>query len=252
MKFRIEINPRYSSLREFIAMLPSRFDNEGETLFDARNTVKGFRLPDGTRLVVKRFGRLRFFRRVIYSMFCSTKARRAYVNGMRFLALGFSTPEPVAYIEIYDGLLLSDCYFVSLHSDAKELFPRMVTSEQYDRGLADRVAQLMADLHGKGAVHGDPNLKNILSDGDDRPLVLIDTNRSYFKNRLGRKECLRNLMRVSHRRDLIEHVARRYADLRGYDADATVITIMDLLRRFERSRRIRHKLKSIVTGRPVD
>lgn len=252
MKTRIDINPRYGHLAEFIAMVPSRFAGEGETLFDARNTVKSIVAPDGTRLAIKRFGRLNLFRKLVYSSFWRAKSRRAYDNGMRFIGLGFSTPEPVACIEIYRHGLLDDCYFISLYSTATELFPRMVTAEHYDRALADRVAGLMAELHEHGAVHGDPNLKNILTAGDDRPLELIDTNRSYFRRHLSRRRCLRNLMRVTHRRDLITHVAERYAALRGFDSAQTVREVTAMLERFERNRRIRHRIKSWVTGRPVD
>lgn len=252
MKTRIEVNPRYSRLGDFIASVPSRFPIEGEMLLDARNTVKSFTTSDGTRVVVKRFGRLNLFRKLVYSSFWRPKSRRAYVNGMRFIELGFSTPEPVAAIEIYRCGLLDDCYFVSLYSAGTELFPRMVTAEHYDRRLADRVAELMADLHSKGAVHGDPNLKNILTCGDDTPLELIDTNRSYFSRHLSRRRCMRNLMRVSHRRDLIIHVVSRYAELRGLDSGQTVDKVIGMLVHFERNRRIRHRIKAFVTGRPVD
>lgn len=252
MSIRTEINPRYSALSDFIADIPARFDSEGETLLDARNTVKSITAPDGTRLVVKRFGRLSWLRRLIYSTVSTPKARRAYLYGRRYIELGFATPEPVACIESYSGGLLRECYFISLLSDATELFPLMVTAEHYDRHLADRVADLMADLHAKGAIHGDPNLKNILTSGDQRPLELIDTNRSSFHRRISRKHALRNIMRVTHRRDLITHIVRRYAALRGYDPDETVSTVIGLLKRFERNRRIRHRLKSLLTGRPVD
>lgn len=252
MKTRIQINPRYSRLNDFIVSVPSRFPAEGKVLLDARNTVKCLTAPDGTRMVVKRFGRLNLFRKLVYSSFWRPKSRRAYDNGMRFIGLGFSTPEPVAAIEIYRRGLLDDCYFVSLHSDGTELFPLMVTAEHYDRRLADRVAELMAELHAKGAVHGDPNLKNILTSGDDAPLELIDTNRSYFSRRLSRRSCMRNLMRVSHRRDLITHVVARYAELRGYDRESAVEEVIAMLVRFERNRRIRHRIKAFVTGRPVD
>lgn len=255
MRTRLTINPGYELLRAFVETLPTAFASTGETVFVGRNTVKRFVAGDGTVMIVKRFGHLHFVRRLIYSTVCRTKARRAYDNGLRFVALGFDSPEPVACIETTRHGVLEDSYFVSIESEAKALFPELVEAQSFDKGLADSVAGLMADLHEAGAVHGDPNLNNLLYrrgvDGSVR-LTLIDTNRSYFRRRLSRKECLRNLMRVTHRRDLMRYIASRYAELRELDPEKTVGRIFSMLAAFERSRRIRHKVKSIILRRPVD
>lgn len=251
MKMRLKINPAYNSLDEYLRTIPGIFTSTGETIFRGRNEIKRFKAPDGSDLVVKRFGRLPLIRRIIYSTVERSKARRAFDNGNRFLALGFDTPRPVACIEIYSRGILADAYFVSLHSEFAPLFEPLVNAERFDSALADDVAALMADLHNKGAVHGDPNLNNILY--QRRPdgtvaMSLIDTNRSRF-GRVSRRRCLKNLMRVTHRRDLMRQIAGRYAVLRGLDPVATVDRIFSMLARFERNRTFRHRLKALILRR---
>lgn len=249
---KVFINPAFDNLDDFIAEIPVTFNETGTTIFIGRNIVKSIIAPDGTELVVKRFGHLNLLRRIAYTTISHSKARRAYDIGLRFIELGFHTPTPVAYIEIYDDGLIVDCYFISLRCEGVQLFDSMVETPAYDAAMADRVAELMAKLHQSGAVHGDPNLKNILYDNKADRLTLIDTNRSFFSTRLSIKRCLRNLMRVTHRRDLIDHISRRYAEIRGLDPDRTSAHIFHLLKNFERSRRIRHKIKSFILRRPVD
>ncbi|MDE5568405.1 MAG: lipopolysaccharide kinase InaA family protein [Muribaculaceae bacterium] len=252
MKTHTKINPSYGNLQDYIADIPSTFDKEGETLFRGRNEVKRFNAPDGTNLVVKRFGHLPTWRRVIYSTVAKSKARRAYEYGNRFLTLGYNTPTPVAYIEITEHGILSDAYFISLHSDFTPLFEPLVKAERFDSELADDVAILMASMHANGVMHGDPNLNNILykrQDDGKTAITLIDTNRSHFGKYLSMRSCLKNLMRVSHRRDLMRQIVGRYATLRGLDPVVTVDKVFALLERFERNRERRHKIKDFVKKR---
>lgn len=251
----VKINNRYSHLTDDIMRILSEFDSSGETVYSGRNTLKKFVCSDETTLVVKRFGHLPMFRKLIYSTVCRSKACRAYYNGLEFLERGFRTPDPVAYIEVKKAGILFDSYFISLYSDDKALYPVLVDAERFDTALAECVAQFIYDLHSSGSVHGDPNLNNILygmtADGEVR-LSVIDTNRSYFKRHISKRRRLKNLMRVTHRRDLMRQIAGRYAVLSGMDPVVTVNRIFAMLERFERNRRIRHKFKSLVLRRRRD
>ena len=247
MKTRLKINPSYSALGDWLTQLPDDF-GRGVLIYRGRNELRRFTAPDGTDLVVKRFGSLPLLRRVIYSTVVRSKARRSFDFGRRYLELGFATPEPVACIEIYSRGILADAYFVSLYSDAEPLFGPLVKAERFDSALADDVAQLMIDLHAKGVIHGDPNLKNILyrhNEEGTTELLLIDTNRTSFKGGVGKRKALKNLMRVSHRRDLMRQIAGRYATLRKLDPIKTVDRVFVRLDRFERNRSFRHRLKHI-------
>jgi hypothetical protein len=63
---------------------------------------------------------------------------------------------------------------------------------------------------------------------------MIDINRSHFCDGMPSDEdCLKNMVRLTHRRDLYEDLIRRYAKLRGWDADSTAHRALALLDRFE-------------------
>ena len=245
----IIINPAYGALRDFIGALPGRFDG-GELVFRSRNTIRRFTAPDGTVLVVKHFRRRGLLQRIIYSTVEHSKGRRAYDNGLELLRRGFDTPEPVAYIELKRRGLLCDTYFVSRECNDAGLYGALVDTELFDHAQADAVASLLARMHDSGALHGDPNLNNILcrreADGSLH-LTLIDTNRSHFTapGGLSASRCLDNLKRVTHRRDLLAYIVGRYAGLRGLDPEVSVRRVTDLVSRFERNRERRHRVKAL-------
>lgn len=248
MAATVRLNPKYESIRAFVEKLPDDFDKKGSLVFQSRNCIRSFTTDGGVTLVVKHFKKLSLFRRILYTLFSHSKARRAFDAGMRFRALGFESPEPVAYIDLRRCGVLSDCYFVSLPAEGVSLYPILVDTPRFDSALADKVAGLLASLHEAGAVHGDPNLNNILyhaGDGGDVRLSLIDTNRSYFRRRLGMTACLKNLKRVTHRRDLLRHIAGSYAARRGLDPVTTADRVLVYLDRFEKNRAFRHRIKAL-------
>lgn len=255
MKTFLKINPQYNHLQSYLSEMPATFADSGETIFRGRNEIKRMLAPDGTELVVKHFARLPLFRRLIYSTVSRSKARRAFDFGNRFISLGFNTPTPVACVEISSKGILTDAYFVCLHSDFTPLFEPLVNADRFDTALADNVAALMNNLHRSGAIHGDPNLNNILykvSDDGSVAMTLIDTNRSHFGRKLSTRRRLKNLMRVSHRRDLMQRIVGRYAELSGLDPAKTIDKVFKMLEHFERNRRIRHRLKSVLLRRSSD
>lgn len=245
----IVINPAYEPLRDFLVTLPERFDG-GELVFRSRNTIRRFTASDGTVLVVKQFRRRGLLQRIIYSTVEHSKGHRAYDNGLELLRRGFDTPEPVAYIELKRRGLLCDTYFISRECNDAGLFGALVDTKLFDHAQADAVASLLARMHDSGALHGDPNLNNILcrreADGSLH-LTLIDTNRSHFTapGGLSASRCLDNLKRVTHRRDLLAYIVGRYAGLRGLDPEVSVRRVTDLVGRFERNRERRHRVKAL-------
>ena len=50
MKYKNIINPKYESLKNFVAEIPEKFDKEGMLIYDSRNTVRVFKQSDGTKV----------------------------------------------------------------------------------------------------------------------------------------------------------------------------------------------------------
>ena len=240
---KVVIHHDYEAMKPIIARIPSEFDEMGIVVYQARNTLREISCGDD-RWVVKRFKSLKLFHRIVYTL-TKSKAKRSFEFARRFRENGIDTPHEVAYIEVRCCGLVKDCFFISEKSSALTLFPELVETEYYDRNLADCLADFFVEMHRKGILHGDPNMKNILyrRESDGVKFSVIDTNRSRFKSSLSRKECIENLKRLTHRRDLLSQIVARYATLRGWDVQATVADVMKLLHRFERSRTIRHSIK---------
>lgn len=243
------INDGYIRYKDFITGLPETFAGGGTLLHAGRNTVKSF-ITDGTELIVKRYKRPNIIQRIAYTFFEKSKAKRAYLYAAELRKRGLNTPHEVAYIELKHGGLLSDSYFVSA---ACHLPPLTVPLQRpgFDTRLSDALAAYLAEMHAKGVLHGDTNLGNILyktKDDGTYEFWLIDTNRSHFR-RPTYDDCMENLKRLTHYRPLLDYVIRRYADIRGWNADKTSAEIIQRLDKFEHDKYIKHKIKKRLTKR---
>ncbi len=239
------IAPSYHSLKEFIIHLPARFEQEGETLYQGRNVVKRFAI-DGEDWIVKRYKRPIFIQRFVYTFLRKSKAERAYLYAERLLQSGIATPDAVAYIECKHHGLLRDSYFVSTPCYDDAVITKMPKVGDFDKQLADAVVLFIVKLHESGIMHGDLNFNNILYRIDDRGkyvFTLIDTNRSRFMQSPSKEDCIKNLERITHNKTIMEYVARKYADIRDWDADRTAEQVLLCLDKFERRKEMKKILK---------
>ena len=234
------IDDRYRQQSDEIVRLPERMAaGEGEMVYDSRNRVVRFRLGDEP-VLVKRFKRVNAIQQVAYTFFRPSKAERAYRFADEFLRRGIATPRRVAYMEQRRWGLFSVGYFVSCEAAGTETSLLLREVQDYPPALAEAVARQVVLMHSRGVLHGDLNLSNFLcTDDDGYHFTMIDINRSHFTDGWPTDEqCLENMVRLTHRRDLYEDLVRRYARLRQWDADVTAARALALLDRFEH-RRIR-------------
>lgn len=247
---KIVVNPTYKAYESFFKDLPSRFEREGILLHRGRNQVKQFELPDGTPCVVKRYKVPHLLQRIVYRWFRPSKAQRAYTFALRLVDMEIDTPTPMCYIEKSSGLLFADSYFVSTRCDYPPLYPVLFEAEQFDPELASSLAGFLVEMHQKGFLHGDLNLTNILYhegiDGEVK-FTVIDTNRSHFIEEPTKEQCLHNLVRLTHRHELMCYVVKDYARLRGWDVETSWEKVhVDLIafeKKEERKRKLKRKLR---------
>ena len=218
------INPKYCHLSGQIDELMNTdyFDTHGELLYDVgRNVVKRFQW-EGVDVVVKRFGRITSFNRLMYSTIRESKAMRAYRNALKLREMGISTPEEIAVLETSSHGMLAESYFISAYTpynslsylweftfEKKEWFP-----------LLDALIAWIAEMHEKGILHQDLNVGNILyqvqQDGSIT-FQLIDNNRMKFRSKLSVEERLKEISRLSTNLDLHLYLLRKYAERMKYD-----------------------------------
>lgn len=254
---RITLHPRYSNntdITSLVSRLPEAFaNNEGELLYDKRNQVRRFVMPDGMRLMVKQFKRPNLIQKLCYSTCWTNKADKSYRYGFRLLEMGLDTPEPIASIVYRRHGMVDRYYFVSAEdegSDCREWLEKADATAQ-DRAI-QALAGFLVKAHRLGFLHGDTNLSNFRLHpvGDGFRLAVIDTNRSTFVGKpASHEQCIRNLCRLSHQRDLIEAIARAYARQGGLDPDKTFREVLAATEKFENRKAVTHKLKGIFKPR---
>lgn len=241
---KLTINPAYDRVSAFVSNLHAIFESEGKTIYDKRNKVKMFEV-DGAAFVVKRYKRPFILQRIDYTFIRQSKARRAYNYALKMRNLSIDTPEPVACVEVYKFGLFSVGYFVSTYCGDPDM---KVIKENVMEDLVEAFAAFIVEMHEKGIMHGDLNLSNILyrADKDSKHgfhFTVIDTNRSHFLKSPSMRQCLRNMVRISHDRDLNKRIIGYYAKMRGWDEDECVRTVERMLDTFEKKRRIKRKIK---------
>lgn len=233
------VDESFQSQAQAIGRLPQLMDaGKGELVYESRNQVARFPLGAQT-VMVKRFKRVNIIQQVVYTFFRKTKAERAFLFAETFAQRGINTPHRVAYMERRRLGLFTTGYFVSLETEGTKTSLLLREVKDYDPQLAEAVARQVVLMHSKGILHGDLNLSNFLCTRDDSGFhfTMIDINRSRFCDGFpSDSQCLENMVRLTHRRDLYEDLIRRYARLRGWDVDATVQTALSLLDHFEHRR----------------
>ena len=226
---KITINPAIRHVQPFIERLPEVFPVSGEVLHEGRNQIRAFDIG-GESLVVKRYKRPHLFNRVMYSFFRKNKARRAYEHALRLRGMGFDTPLP----------------------QTMRRFPAPDTLP-----VLEAFARFTVRLHEQGICHEDFNQTNILWEYDGTAgnyrFQLIDINRMRFHARpLRPDECMINLRRLSCPAVPFLYILDRYADIRGWDINDTLLrgTFFRLLfgRRQQFKKRFRER-KSAAAGK---
>ncbi len=233
---KIILDPGYKKAHTAIYELIKNYELAGETLYKGRNIVKHFHTKYG-EWVVKRYKKPSIFQRFIYTFFRKSKAERAFLFAKKLRSLNIETPEGIAYIEEKKSGLLSYCYFISTVCTYSSLYSILVEQTNYNESLVKALAAFFKELHCKGFLHGDSNLDNILYTGNEQigfRFAVIDTNRSKFKENPTATECLNNLKRVTHRRDLLVDLVSQYAKLRDWDIPSSVSQAINALDKFER------------------
>lgn len=235
------------------SVIINHFEETGTTIHAGRNVIKLIDTEEG-EIVVKRFRKPDFLQKIIYTFFRKTKAFRAYRNGNELIKRGFSTPQPISYIETKKCGFIDYCYYVC-GIDNNPPIEDLTDRNDWDRELAADFAVFVAKLHSKGILHHDLNDTNVLYNKDKEgrfSFSLIDINRMRFYP-LGKdvplKECLDNLTRFTGRIDLFQYVVEQYAKERNLDIESTVKvglkikTVHD--RNWYRRKRFTNKLKKL-------
>lgn len=246
MTIKIIVSPAYRDIENQIVEIINQPRPQGEVLRDARNLIVRCRIGDHD-MVVKRYGTPFFFNRINYTFFRASKPKRAYLNARRLAAMGYSTPEAVAYAAHRSNGLYDWGVFVCPYCPDPTVSSAVADTESVPKQLLDDLAAFTAKMHHDGIYFYDYNLGNILYHRDSETgkyeFTLIDCNRINFYNKpISFHKCVRVLYCLNFSPEQYIYFMCRYAEYRNVNWKIVSGAVL-LKQELSLTRRIKHRIK---------
>jgi len=178
---KYKINPKYEGdFKSFLFGLKDDFEVNKHTIHKARNELKIIQ-HNGIDTVVKSFKIPNIVNRIAYSYLREGKANKSYEYSVK---IGDFTPEPIGYIEFYDGGLLKESFFVSekFSYDFTIREPLLDKDFPASEEIFRAFGRFTHTLHEAGIFHNDYSPGNILIKKEDEKYIfkIVDINRMKF------------------------------------------------------------------------
>ena len=231
--------------------LIANFRNTGEVFGDGqRNTIKLFQLH-GKTINIKSFKIPNLINKIAYQYFRKSKARRAFEYANILIERNIGTPQPIAYYENYSEIGLHDSYYISEHLECDLTFRELVTFPEYDdhENILRKFTRFSFNLHEKGVEFLDHSPGNTLIKKEasgDYSFYLVDLNRMNFHDNLSFELRMKNLSRLTPKKEMIQIISNEYASLSGIPEDKVFEKLWEETSQFQyryfRKKRIKKKL----------
>ncbi|MCU4157201.1 hypothetical protein J1N10_14585 [Carboxylicivirga sp. A043] len=228
---RIILAKGHEKHRAFIENMEESFQKDGEWIRDSRNQIKRIENA-GTDLCIKSFRRVTPFNRLMYSFIRKSKAQRSFEIAESLLEKNINTPEPIAYVEIYNRWhVLTHAYYISKFEDVEFRLAEVLENDVEDKQLIVRgfVNFMTNGLHSQGIYHKDFNGTNVLIKkvGDRHfEYSLVDLNRIKLGKPIQYHKGLRNMQQVSSNPIYLAELARYYANYKNKDEHETIYELL--------------------------
>jgi len=199
----------------WLGALPEAEDRfpEDRLIQGGRNQLFRCRFDD-VELVVKRFPNNGAWKKAVYRVFPG-KAKRSYSNSQRLNQVGLNSPDPVAWVESWEGSWLNESYYVCrftpFEHEARELghteLPQRVEK-------ARLLGRSLAKMHAAEILHLDLTPGNLLftnSVDGEWELHIVDNNRMRF-GPISKRAAITSLVQADLPEDLVRPMLEAYAD----------------------------------------
>ncbi|WP_333808217.1 lipopolysaccharide kinase InaA family protein [Flavobacterium sp.] len=246
------INSKFQSHKKLVFDAITHFNSQGRVFVKGqRNTIKLFDLEDIT-LSIKSFKKPNLINKIAYRYFRKSKARRSFEFASKLMEMQIGTPQPVAFFEKHDFIGLKESYYVCEHLENVFEFREIVQNEAFENRdfIIRKFTQFTFEMHEKGIEFLDHSPGNTLIrkniDGG-YSFFLVDLNRMKFHEAIDFQTRMKNLSKITHKKDMIEVMSNEYAKLSNGNETAIFETMWkltaDFQYRFHRKKRIKKKLK---------
>lgn len=242
---KYKLNNKYiNTFTSFLLNIRDYFNANEQTIHKARNELKTITYDD-KNTIVKSFKVPNLLRRVYYTYFRDTKAKKSYEYSVKIKDF---TPVPIGYIEFYENSLLSDSYFVSEKFEYDFTIREPLLAETFENReeVFKAFARFTFDLHENKILHKDYSPGNILikKSGDGFVLKIVDINRMEFKP-LGLQERLQNFNKLWAKDEYLEIMIKEYALLMNANEKECVSKAIEYNQKHKNKINMKKRLKGI-------
>ena len=217
-----------------------------------RNIIKLFEF-EGKTINIKSFKIPNLINKVAYKYFRKSKARRSFEYATLLLEKGIGTPEPIAYLENYNWIGLKDSYYASEHLQCDLTFRELVEIPNFPdhENILRQFTQFSFYLHEKGIEFLDHSPGNTLikkSAEGKYEFFLVDLNRMNFHNEMNFDQRMKNLSRLTPKKEMIAVMSNEYAKCYPVKTENEIFEKMwfytqEFQEKFFRKQRLKKKLK---------
>lgn len=249
----LNVDSQFQKYEQSLSRFIHSFTSSGVVLGNGkRNTIKLFELEEKT-VNIKSFKIPNFYNKIIYKFFRKSKARRSFEYANILLKHGIGTPQPIAFAESFTLLGLNKSYYISEHLECDLTFRELVEIPNFPENeiILRQFTQFCYTLHQKGIEFLDHSPGNTLikkmNDGDYE-FFLVDLNRMSFHQELSFDERMKNLSRLTPKKEMIEIMSAEYSKLYLRETEAAIFQKMwfytnDFQVKFYKKNRIKKLLK---------
>lgn len=239
---KIVINDNFELFKSFLLDIKSHFQNNTETIHKARNELKIVSY-ENIETIVKSFKTPNLLRRVIYTFFRDSKAKKSYDNSIKLKNL---TPKPIGYIEFIQNGLIHESYFVSekFNYDFTIREPLLDTHFEKREEVFKEFARFTYELHQNNILHLDYSPGNILIKQESTGYIfkVVDINRMKFRE-LSLNERLQNFNKLWAQDSEIITMAKEYAITSNEDQDKCIQIALAYNAKHKNKMRMKKRLK---------
>lgn len=236
-----------------ILFLIQNFHTSGELFGNGdRNKIKLFDLG-GKTINIKSFKIPNIVNKIAYKYFRKSKARRSYEYATILLEKGIGTPQPIAFLENFNGLGLKDSYYASEHLITDLTYRELVEIPNFPDhdNILRQFTRFTFDLHEKGVEFLDHSPGNTLIKKvaeNQYEFFLVDLNRMNFHDAMSFEQRMNNFSRLTPQKEMIATMSNEYSKFYKEKPETEIFEKMwqatsDFQEEFARKKRLKKKLK---------
>lgn len=250
----MEINPYFKPFEKEIQTVFSEFDHSGTNfIIGERNRIKLFEI-DGKKINVKSFKIPNKINQFVYKYLRKSKARRSFEFANILLEKGIGTPTPIAFEENFNGFGLQRSFYASIHQDYDLTFRELVEVKGFpdEELILRQFTRFCYKMHENGIEFKDHSPGNTLIkkiSENEYEFFLVDLNRMNFHDSMNIELRMKNLSRLTPKKEMVKIMADEYAEISGENAEKLFEMLWNFTsefqRKYHRKLNAKNKLKSI-------